>query len=172
IVSVVAPALSGSAQRDDPLTPEQHQYWSLKKVQAVDPPAVHNRQRVRTPAEASVLAQLETQQLRHAPGAAPTARPTRATQAPVAVDDLRPAPPYARVATAFNRHYPDESNARNLIQRRQEILNDVTDTVGSVFLGLTYGCARCHDHKFDSILQEDYYRLQAFFANMRAADDV
>ena len=44
IVSVVAPALSGSAQRDDPFTPEQHQYWSLKKVEAVDPPAVRNRQ--------------------------------------------------------------------------------------------------------------------------------
>src|SRR5207249_3538251 len=68
--------------------------------------------------------------------------------------------------------YPDESNARNLLQRRQEILNDITDTVGSVFTGLTFGCARCHDHKFDPILQADYYRLQAFFANVRAADDI
>ena len=51
------------------------------------------------------------------------------------------------------------------MQRRQEILNDITDTVGGAFLGLTYGCARCHDHKFDPILQKDYYRLQAFFAN-------
>ncbi len=89
----------------------------------------------------------------------------------IAGDELWPDDPDARVATAFNRHYPDESNARNLFQRRQEILNDVTDTVGSVFLGLTYGCARCHDHKFDPILQADYYRLQAFFANARAADD-
>src|SRR5207249_7961924 len=53
-----------------------------------------------------------------------------------------------------------------------EILNDITDTVGSVFTGLTFGCARCHDHKFDPILQADYYRLQAFFANVRAADDI
>ena len=53
------------------------------------------------------------------------------------------------------------------MQRRQEILNDITDTVGATFLGMTYGCARCHDHKFDPILQKDYYRLQAFFANTR-----
>ena len=90
----------------------------------------------------------------------------------IAGDELWPDDPDARIATAFNRHYPDESNARNLMQRRQEILNDVTDTVGAVFLGLTYGCARCHDHKYDPILQKDYYRLQAFFANMRAADDM
>ena len=57
------------------------------------------------------------------------------------------------------------------MQRRQEILNDITDTVGAAFLGLTYGCARCHDHKFDPILQKDYYRLQAFFANTRIEDD-
>ncbi|MBM3841212.1 MAG: DUF1553 domain-containing protein [Verrucomicrobia bacterium] len=88
----------------------------------------------------------------------------------IAGDELWPGDPNARVATAFNRHYPDESNARNLMQRRQEILNDITDTVGAVFTGLTYACARCHDHKYDPILQADYYRLQAFFANT-AADD-
>src|SRR5262245_22004480 len=95
----------------------------------------------------------------------------RFVQEQIAGDELWPEDRDARVATAFNRHYPDESNARNLLQRRQEILNDITDTVGSVFLGLTYGCARCHDHKFDPILQADYYRLQAFFANSRATDD-
>ncbi len=41
-----------------------------------------------------------------------------------------------------------------------------------MFLGLTYGCARCHDHKFDPILQADYYRLQAFFANTAADDHI
>jgi cytochrome c553 len=90
----------------------------------------------------------------------------------VAGDELWPGDPDALVATGFNRHYPDESNARNLMQRRQEILNDVTDTAAQVFLGLTYGCARCHDHKYDPISQADYYRLQAFFANTGAADDV
>ena len=53
---------------------------------------------------------------------------------------------------------------------RQEILNDITDTVASVFMGLTYGCAKCHDHKFDPILQKDYYKLQAFFAGTTNSD--
>lgn len=95
----------------------------------------------------------------------------RFIQEQLAGDELWPDNPDALVATGFNRHYPDEYNARNLMQRRQEILNDITDTVGSVFLGTTYGCARCHDHKYDPVLQKDYYKLQAFFAGTRAKDD-
>src|SRR5215467_8487863 len=90
----------------------------------------------------------------------------------IAGDELWPNDPWARVATAFNRHYPDESNARNLMQRRQEILDDITDTVGSTFMAMTYGCARRHNHKFDPILHTDYYRLQAFFANTTADDEI
>jgi len=88
----------------------------------------------------------------------------------IAGDELYPQDPAALIATGFNRHFPDESNARKLMERRQEILNDITDTVGATFLGLTFACARCHDHKFDPILQKDYYRLQAFFANTRIED--
>src|SRR5207302_1079325 len=47
---------------------------------------------------------------------------------------------------------------------RQEVLTEMTTGVASAFLGLTIGCARCHDHKFDPISQADYYRLQSFFA--------
>jgi len=96
----------------------------------------------------------------------------RFVQEQIAGDELWPESPEARVATAFHRSYPDESNARNLFQRRQEILDDVTDTTAAVFMGLTYGCARCHNHKFDPILQADYYRLQAFFANTAANDHI
>ena len=46
---------------------------------------------------------------------------------------------------------------------RVETLVDWVDTTGSVFLGLSVGCARCHDHKFDPISQRDYYALQAIF---------
>src|SRR5205823_998233 len=55
----------------------------------------------------------------------------------------------------------------NLEQRRQEILNDITDTTGQAFLGITLGCAKCHDHKFDPVTQQDYYRLQSFFAGWK-----
>ena len=94
----------------------------------------------------------------------------RFIQEQIAGDELYPQDPAALIATGFNRHFPDESNARKLMERRQEILNDITDTVGATFLGLTYACARCHDHKFDPILQKDYYRLQAFFAATRIED--
>jgi hypothetical protein len=96
----------------------------------------------------------------------------RFVQEQVAGDELWPENPDALIATGFNRHYPDEHNARNLRQRRQEILNDITDTTASVFIGMTVACARCHDHKFDPIPQADYYRLQAFFANVAAADSM
>ena len=90
----------------------------------------------------------------------------------IAGDELYPDDPWARVATGFHRHYPDESNAANLQQRRSEQLLDVTDAFGSAFLGLTVGCAKCHDHKFDPILQKDYYRFQSFFANSAEDDAV
>jgi len=90
----------------------------------------------------------------------------------IAGDELYPNDLSARVAVGFNRHFTDESNQPVIELRRQETLNDITDTVGAVFLGMTYGCARCHDHKFDPILHKDYYRLQAFFANIREQDDL
>ena len=49
-------------------------------------------------------------------------------------------------------------------EMRRDLLNDIVSTTGSVFLGLTMECARCHDHKFDPIPAKDYYRLEAFFA--------
>jgi hypothetical protein len=82
----------------------------------------------------------------------------------LAGDELYPDDPEIAVATSYLRHYPSEYNAVNLENRRQEVLNDITDTTGQAFLGLTLGCARCHDHKFDPISHEDYYRIQAFFA--------
>jgi hypothetical protein len=82
----------------------------------------------------------------------------------IAGDEKYANDPAAIIATGFLRHYPDEYNAVNLEQRRQEILNDITDTTGAAFLGLTLGCAKCHDHKFDPVGISDYYRIQAFFA--------
>ncbi len=90
----------------------------------------------------------------------------RFIQEQLAGDELFSNDPDALIATGFLRHYPDEYNAVNLEQRRQEILNDITDTTAATFLGITLGCCRCHDHKTDPIPQHDYYRMQAFFAGM------
>ena len=87
-------------------------------------------------------------------------------QEQIAGDELWPERPDARIATAFNRNYAEEPNQKDLLLARQETLHDITSVVGSTFLGLTFGCAQCHDHKFDPITQRDYYRLQAFFANV------
>jgi hypothetical protein len=69
-----------------------------------------------------------------------------------------------QVATGFLRHHvtTDEGGAIDE-EYRVEYAAERTATVGSVFLGLTLQCARCHDHKFDPIRQQDYYRLFAFF---------
>ena len=89
----------------------------------------------------------------------------------LAGDEVRPDDPWAFIATGFNRCYPDMVDLNDQRLRRQNALDDITETTGLVFLGLTIGCARCHDHKFDPIPQTDYYALQAFFAGARFRDD-
>jgi hypothetical protein len=90
----------------------------------------------------------------------------------LAGDELEPGNSQALIATGLNRLYPDEYNAANVRQRRQEIHDDLTEATSLAFLGLTIGCAACHDHKFDPITQVDYYRLQAFFAPLLPRDDL
>lgn len=84
----------------------------------------------------------------------------------LAGDELFPNDLDAHVATGFMKHSIYEHNQRDVRGQRAVMLADITDTTGDAFLGLGMGCARCHDHKFDPILQRDYYRLQAFFANI------
>ncbi len=90
----------------------------------------------------------------------------------LAGDEVAPGDFEALTATGFLRHWIYENNQREIREVREIILTDVTDVTADVFLGLGFGCARCHDHKFDPILQEDYYRLQAFFAPMVPRDDI
>ena len=52
-------------------------------------------------------------------------------------------------------------------ETRHELLSEMTSTVSSVFLGLTIGCAQCHDHKYDAIPIDDFYRMQAFFSTVQ-----
>jgi hypothetical protein len=68
------------------------------------------------------------------------------------------------LATGFNRnHMINGEGGRIAEENRVEYVFDQTETTGTVWLGLTVGCARCHDHKFDPISQKDYYSLYAFF---------
>ncbi|HEY2893265.1 MAG TPA: DUF1549 domain-containing protein, partial [Pirellulales bacterium] len=90
----------------------------------------------------------------------------------LAGDEIAPDDPESIVATGLNRLYPDEYNAADVRERRQQIQDDLTEATGLAFLGLTIGCAACHDHKFDPITQVDYYRFQAFFAALLPRDDV
>jgi hypothetical protein len=82
----------------------------------------------------------------------------------IAGDVLGSDDPEVHVAAGFHRMGPVRRNAGNadVAFSRNEVLTEMTDGVGLVFLGLTVGCARCHDHKFDAFPQEDYYRLQAY----------
>jgi hypothetical protein len=83
----------------------------------------------------------------------------------LAGDELWPDSQEAKIATGFLAGYPDNSNSRDLVQRKYQIETDMTDLVGETFLAATVGCARCHNHKADKVSQKEYFQLQAFFAN-------
>ncbi|MGH7227174.1 MAG: DUF1553 domain-containing protein, partial [Gemmataceae bacterium] len=73
--------------------------------------------------------------------------------------------------TGYLRLWPYEYNQLNVRGQWSAILNDITDVTADVFLGLGRSCARCHDHKFDPLLQRDYFSLQAFVAGIRFIDE-
>ena len=89
----------------------------------------------------------------------------RFVQEQIAGDELWPDSQEARIVTGFLAGYPDNSNSRDLVQRKYQIATDMTDLVGETFLSATIGCARCHNHKADKVSQKEYFQLQAFFAN-------
>jgi len=89
----------------------------------------------------------------------------RFIQEQIAGDELFPGDPQALTALGYLRHWIYEYNNRDARGQWENILNDLTDTTGDVFLGAGMQCARCHDHKFDPILQRDYFALRSFFTN-------
>lgn len=93
-------------------------------------------------------------------------------QEQIAGDEILPDKQEGIIATGFLAGFPDNSNSRDLVQRKYQIATDMTDTVGKVVLGQTVECARCHNHKFDKISQKDYFSLQSFFANVSAVDNI
>ncbi len=88
----------------------------------------------------------------------------------IAGDLLPNADTEQRVATGFHRNtLKNREGGVKIEQFRFEEVVDRANTVGTVWMGLTVGCAQCHDHKYDPITQKDYYSLFAFFNN---ADEV
>jgi hypothetical protein len=92
----------------------------------------------------------------------------------LAGDEIAPGQAEKEIAVGFYRLGAIRRNAGNpkVAFSRHEVLREMTDSIGAVFLGLTVGCARCHDHKFDDFSQADYYRLQAFLAQTQEHDIV
>jgi len=90
----------------------------------------------------------------------------------LAGDEINPDDPNVLVATGFLRHGIYEWNQRDAEGQRELIVNEMTDVTGELFLGLSFACAKCHDHKFDPILQKDYYRLRSFFEPVQWRDDL
>jgi len=88
----------------------------------------------------------------------------------VAGDELFPGNPEALIATGFLRAGPWEHTGMSVeAVTRQMFLDDVTHATAATFLGLTLGCAKCHDHKFDPLPTKDYYKMQAVFATTEFA---
>ena len=83
----------------------------------------------------------------------------------LAGDEVAPDDPASTIATGFLLCGPDMPDINLQEERRHNFLNDMAGTVGSAFLGLQFGCAQCHDHKYDPVSQLDFYRLRAFFEN-------
>lgn len=96
----------------------------------------------------------------------------RFVQEQIAGDELFPEDLDAQIALGYLRHWVYEWNIRDARTQWKTILEDVTDTTADVFLGLGLQCAKCHNHKFDPLLQKDYLRLQAFFAPILPFDQV
>ena len=89
----------------------------------------------------------------------------------IAGDELSPENPEALIATGFLRMGPWELTGMEVPKvARQKFLDDVTDSIGQVFLAHPLQCARCHDHKFDPIPTRDYYGFQAAFATTQMAE--
>jgi hypothetical protein len=83
----------------------------------------------------------------------------------LAGDELQPNEPLAWMATGFlgGGAFPTQLTETEFESARYDELDDMTATSGVAFLGLSLGCARCHDHKFDPIGVDDYYRFAAAF---------
>ncbi len=88
--------------------------------------------------------------------------------------DLMPKPTQEMIiATAFNRNHQQNMEGGIIEEEFQtEYVIDRTNTFGDAFMGLSVGCAKCHDHKYDPISQKNYYQLYSFFNNVKEAGQI
>ncbi|MCB9782738.1 MAG: DUF1549 domain-containing protein [Candidatus Omnitrophica bacterium] len=90
----------------------------------------------------------------------------------LAGDEMPGDDPEKIIATGFLRLGIYEYNQRDARNHWNDIMNEMTDVTGDVFLGVSMSCSRCHNHKFDPITQKDYFGLRAFFEPVIWRDDV
>jgi hypothetical protein len=90
----------------------------------------------------------------------------------LAGDEAIDGSPEGLIAAGFLRLGVYEYNQRDARGQWNDIMNEKTDVAGDVFLGMSIACARCHQHKFDPIPQQDYFRLRAFFEPVVWRDDL
>jgi len=91
----------------------------------------------------------------------------------LAGDLLPDTTPSQRLATGFHRNHPLNGEGGAIPEEsRVNYVFDRVDTTATVWLGVTFGCARCHDHKFDPFTQDEYYRLFACFNNVAETGSV
>ena len=90
----------------------------------------------------------------------------------LAGDEFEPESPLALMATGFLGAgvFPTQITANEVERTRYDALDDMLATTGTAFLGMTIGCARCHDHKFDPIPTRDYYRMLSTFTTTVRSD--
>ena len=90
----------------------------------------------------------------------------------LAGDELAPDDPQAMIATGFlgAGPFPTQITEAEFESARYDELDDMIGTMGTAMLGLTVGCARCHDHKYDPIPNHDYYRLASVFGRTIRAE--
>jgi Protein of unknown function (DUF1553)/Protein of unknown function (DUF1549)/Planctomycete cytochrome C len=88
----------------------------------------------------------------------------------LAGDEVKNTTLRSHIATSFLRLGTYESNAADHTNARYAHLDDIVSTVSMAFLGLTVQCARCHDHKFEPVSQEDYYRMLAVFEPLQTIE--
>ena len=89
----------------------------------------------------------------------------------LAGDELPDRSAETHIATGFARLGPWDDEPADFEQDRFDQLDDIVRTTSEVFLGITLGCARCHDHKFDPLTQRDYYSMVAIFDGLERPRD-